>query len=181
MLWCFGDSFTYGVKCHVGDEYYHEYKPKKTWPKLLGRHLGMKVKNMGVEGVSNQEILTILCQNLKHIKKGDWVVLGDTSVMRLKTFKNKTWSQVTHPKYSDVVMNYIWEEIIPFEEQWKNWMRDIVESVFESLDGVNCRFWSHEIWDRFETIKQHTNGKIDDLHWSWKGHEEMFEYMKERI
>ena len=78
-------------------------------------------------------------------------------------------------------MNYIWEEIIPFEEQWKNWMRDTVESVFESLDGVNCRFWSHEIWDRFETIKQHTNGKIDDLHWSWKGHEEMFEYMKERI
>ena len=118
----------------MGDEYYHEYEPKKTWPKLLGSHLGMKVKNMGKEG-ANQEILTILCQNLKHIKKGDWVVLGDTSVMRLKTFKNKTWSQVTHPKYSDVVMMYICEEVLPFEMEWKRWMRDIVERYLNHWMG----------------------------------------------
>ena len=184
MLWCFGDSFTYGVKCHTEDEYYQRYESngvmelKKTWPELLSDYLGMELMNVSEPGLSNVEILTNLCINLKHINENDWVVVSDTSPIRIKTFKEKRWSEVELPEHSDVVMDYILEEIIPFEVEWKNWMRDTVENVFDSLDGVHCRFWSHEIWDKFHTITQHTDGEINDLHWSWKGHEEMFKYIK---
>jgi phage anti-repressor protein len=182
IIWTFGDSFTFGSKCHEGDEYYEMYEPMQTWPELLSDYLDMELTNVSQGGLSNLEILKNVVKNLKHINEGDFVVVSDTSPTRLMSFKDKTtWSRADYPEESGVVMDYILEEVIPFETNWKDWMEEIMMDLFESLDGIECRFWSHVVWDKFETIKQHTNGEIDDLHWSWNGHREMFEYMKERI
>ena len=83
------------------------------------------------------------------------------------------------PLYEDkVIVDYLHQEILPYEESWTNYNREIVISLFESLQGTACHYWSWKLRDKFESIKQHTKYKIEDDHWSWNGHQQFYEFMK---
>ena len=180
-LWTFGDSFTYGYMCEPGYEYFDMFPPKKIWPELLSDYMGFELKNISEPGLSNHEITKNLITNLKDIKKGDMVIVSDSSPFRLLSFKKEDlkWDNVFMPLYEDkVIVDYLHQEILPYEESWTNYNREIVISLFESLQGTACHYWSWKLRDKFESIRQHTKDKIEDDHWSWNGHQQFYEFIK---
>ena len=118
---------------------------------------------------------------LKDIKKGDMVIVSDSSPFRLLSFKREDlkWDNVFMPLYEDkVIVDYLHQEILPYEESWTNYNREIVISLFESLQGTACHYWSWKLRDKFESIRHHTKNKVKDDHWSWNGHQQFYEFMK---
>ena len=180
-LWSFGDSFTYGYMCKPGSEYFDMFPPKKIWPELLSDYMGFELKNISEPGLSNHDITKNLITNLKDIKKGDMVIVSDSSPFRLLSFKREDlkWDNVFMPLYEDkVIVDYLHQEILPYEESWTNYNREIVISLFESLQGTACHYWSWKLRDKFESIRHHTKNKVKDDHWSWNGHQQFYEFMK---
>ena len=82
---------------------------------------------------------------LNQIKKGDLVIVSDSSPFRLLSFKreNLKWNNVSMPKYEDkVIVDYLHQEILPYEESWTNYNRDIVISLFEANHILLWRYYA---------------------------------------
>ena len=45
------------------------------------------------------------------------------------------------------------------------------------LHPYDSYIWNWKLREQFETIKQETNDEIWDDHWSWKGHQQMYEWL----
>ena len=167
-LWTFGDSFTYGYMCEPGSEYFDMFPPKKIWPELLSDYMGFELKNISEPGLSNHEITKNLITNLKDIKKGDMVIVSDSSPFRLLSFKREDlkWDNVFMPLYEDKVISSLL------------YFLSVFISLFESLRGTACHYWSWKLRDKFESIRHHTKNKVKDDHWSWNGHQQFYEFMK---
>lgn len=188
--WFFGDSFTRGDNCHIGDEYY-EYSYTegcKRWSEIVSERLDMVEVNTAYGGESNMGILSILIDNLKNIKKGDCVILGDTRPVRVSSF-NENGHRINlindpHYKYtkgsSKYILDYIYHEIIPNENSYLEYYRNMFTGILDEVSnrGVTTLHWKHtDIWypdhSKYDTIYKSTNGAISDLHWSWSGHKKM--------
>lgn len=188
--WFFGDSFTRGDNCHVGDEYY-EYSYTdgcKRWSTIVSEKLSMEEKNTAYGGDSNMGILSILLDNIKDIKSGDYVILGDTRPVRVSSFNSdgNRINTINDPHYdytrgnSKYILDYIYHEILPHEDAYLDHYQKMFISILDELSnrGVITLHWKHtDFWypdhNRFNTIYKDTKGKVSDLHWSWSGHRKM--------
>ena len=98
-LWTFGDSMTAGDGCllHLGirdggDKYYNEYKELDSdiWPNILGRTIGLNVKNIGKSGASNDYILDSIIDKLAEndnvivVSHGDIIKLAIAKILGLQ-------------------------------------------------------------------------------------------------
>ena len=176
-LWVFGDSFTYGNGCLLGDPYEKKYRAsndEKIWPVIVSEKLGMNLKNKGFGLYSNDKIIDTIIENYDYISEGDLVILGKTFYSRFDIPINNhliTLSPTNLPPYEDEFLN---ELIICmnsklFEDrQMKRF--DFFKNQLEKR-GVFFLTWDVETeWYSYETIKSVTSGEIIDLHWSYKGH-----------
>lgn len=195
--WFFGDSFTRGNGCHYKHEYYKSSYTKgcERWTTIVSNKLDMSEVNTAIGGESNVGILNSLISNLSNIKKGDWVVLGDTRPIRVSSFDDNgnRVNIINDPHFdytlgnSKYVFDYIYHEIVPKETMYLEFYQSMFVNLLNELKGrgINTYYWKHtDIWfptNKFNTITEDTNGVIENLHWSWKGHTQMAEFILKQL
>lgn len=200
-LWTFGDSFTAGDGCvenlPIRDsdyKYYNEYKQlgSDIWPNILGRTMGLNVKNIGKSGASNDYILDSIIDNFDMIEPNDVVIIEKTFYQRFDVpdlNDNKFHTQYgeslylnsidlkNNPYHKDkleieTILNYgilFCDHILFKERQDKRF--DFIKTQ------LNNKVSKLLMWDvidvlggKIETIGEHTENKIKDYHFSFNGH-----------
>jgi len=191
-LWTFGDSFTFGHGCRPDGplpEYCSDYKidGDDVWPNHLGKMLDAEVKNFGKCGASNDFIIDCIIDQWDFIKENDFVIIGVTYHSRFDVpLKNKK-------SLSSIYWGF--EDLDLFEGEEKEQMETLVNFQYFFANHelykkrhlkrynflnklLNEKKVTTFIWDveyyqhttRFEKIADATNGKIEDYHFSFKGH-----------
>lgn len=206
-LWTFGDSMTFGHGCNelcVSDtkEDYLPYKKEgdNIWANHLGKLLNYKVNNFGKNGASNDYIFDSVINNFDEINEGDVVIInmtlhgrievpiGDETLNVLSTYENaikiigESKSDEEKEKIEAVInFQYYFSNHQFYKERHKNRF-GFLKNRFVNDKKIHFFFmWSLEdddgIYRSFQTIKNHTNGKIHDTHFSFKGHLDFAHYL----
>jgi hypothetical protein len=206
-LWTFGDSMTFGHGCNklCVSETKENYLPYKKegddiWTNHLGRLLNYEVKNLGRNGVSNDFIFDTVLDNFDNIKENDVVVINTTLYGRIDVPIGESLCNVLssyegvkniiNPNINENEREKI-ESVINFQYHFSNhqFYKERHRNRFEFLKNrfvtdKKIRFfymWSLEdddgIYRSFQTIKDHTNGKVNDTHFSFKGHLDFAHYI----
>ena len=206
-LWTFGDSMTFGHGCNelcVSDtkEDYLPYKKEgdNIWANHLGKLLNYKVNNFGKNGASNDYIFDSVINNFDEINEGDVVIInmtlhgrievpiGDETLNVLSTYENAI--KIIGEGKSDEEKEKI-EAVINFQYYFSNhqFYKERHKKRFQFIknrltEDKKLRFfylWSLEddddIYRSFHKIKDDTKGKIDDGHFSFKGHLDFANYL----
>lgn len=206
-LWTFGDSMTFGHGCNddcVSETKieYLEYKKDgdNIWTNHLGKLLNCKVNNFGKNGVSNDYIFDKIIDNFDNIRENDIVIINTTLYGRIDVPIGDSLCNVlsSYEGAKKIIKDHINEEekekieaVINFQYHFSNhqFYKERHKNRFEFLRNrfVNDKkisfffMWSLEdddgIYRSFQTIKDHTNGKINDTHFSFKGHLDFAHYI----
>ena len=91
MIYCFGDSFTYGDE--LADRHH-------AWPTVLGQKLESLSVNHGYSGASNSWIVKKTVQKCME-NKPDVAIVAWTSVMRYEFYQPRNKSLCVNPGYVD--------------------------------------------------------------------------------
>jgi hypothetical protein len=199
-LWAFGDSMTFGHGCninctsHIKDEYLpYKKEGDDVWSNHLGGFLKCEVKNLGKNGASNDYIFDTIIDNFDEIVEGDVVIINTTLYGRIEVPIGDQMFNVLS-SYEDVIKivrdgvtdddNEKIETVINFQHHFSNhqFYKIRHKKRFEFIKNrlikeKNIKFiylWSLEdddgVYSSFQTIKDHTKGKINDTHFSFNGH-----------
>jgi len=111
----------------------------------------------------------------------DWV--------QLDGFTNKITNLENCNKefYSDndkeVIINFIHDIVLKHQHHYESHFLKIFSNLQEYFieKNVNCLIWDWTLWADFQSIEKWTNDKIKDGHWSPKGHEDFFNFLKLNI
>ena len=200
MIHFFGDSFTYGQGCTPEHEYYQRtYNgTQKTWVELISEYIGDGYINYSRPGIGNQKILDSIIKNLKNIKPNDIVFIARTHDERLQMpygeyFRDILPSMIYEDNTNDgdyykTIQEYVKFILFPNFNGVKNRYDELFSSFTQYFNSINvkCIRWNveeHTIKDNkaiYSIISdEHTD--IDDSHWSWKGHQEFFRFIKTQI
>lgn len=204
--WFFGDSFTSGFGAENTSEYYKKFGPGNTFSTLLSSYFNMQEVNLGIPGCSNYTILSNLLANIKYFQPNDVVVVGSTSPLR-SLVPNKLKTELIDQKLFDstpytsslahgddrletILRDYCTEFYSDNIYLWSSFFTKLFLSSLEVAEklGAKTILWDYSIWSeeespgmKFENIYQHTKGVIYDLHWSFKGHYDAFEWIKKGL
>jgi hypothetical protein len=231
--WFFGDSFTSGFGLNFDNEIkdlnirnkanygklpddlwdvlpyskFNEYKENHKfliWPNLVSKHYNLIYNNYGINGASNDEILSTIISQLKNINDGDYVFIGVTRPFRIMIPINNdiinkplvssgiVWldNKITGlfnleniPKefYSDgdkeVIVNFLHDIVFKNQNNYISHFLKICDSLKEYFFKNNVIFflWGYNSWDQYETIYDWTGHNVNDKHWSPAGHEKFAE------
>jgi len=204
--WFFGDSFTRGYGAEEGSRYYREYGPGKSFSELLSLYFEAQELNFGLPGRCNNAIFKSITEHLHEIEPGDIVVISNTSPLRdlvPHNSKPKLISQkllnsdlyensigYKNKEVSDILESYcltIRADNIP---EWNRHYRGIFLNFTNYFLLIGCKaiFWDYSAWSeeeergmKFENIHMATDGKIYDLHWSYKGHQDAYEWIRDGL
>jgi hypothetical protein len=196
-IWGFGDSFTFGHGCRPDGpiaEYYNEYKKPedKIWLDWLGDYMNMRPVNIGECASSNDSIIDRIIENWYNIKEGDFVIIGITFYTRFDVPINKKLSAgyidlqieeeniLNGNKLNNLTKEQV-ETILNFRyhfannELYKNRQLKRFSFIKQLLKEKNIKYFIWDVhqfarFDSINTIKEDTNGLIDDSHFSFKGH-----------
>jgi len=205
MIHFFGDSFTYCQGCTLDHEYYQRtYNgTQKTWVELISEYIDDSYINNGISGVGNQKIFDNIVEQLHIIKENDIVIISradDTRFMAPNSaehhhqviinlllnldYKYKDWNDEAHK----AVREYFKKVIVPYLPAITNRFNDIFfcfKRYFESR-GIKVIEWNvnEHLLDENDkpkySIISDEHPDINDSHWSWKGHEEFFKFIKNK-
>lgn len=200
-LWAFGDSFTYGNGCLQRDEYYQNYPPReqdKIWAQHVADHYNATLKNYGDGGIGNAEIIDRFVSHFDYFKPGDIVIIGSSDSTRFPVINPYTGTVGSFHAYTlehggtkkgikesytrkatEAMVDYGVEIRLPFADQWLRYYERHMSFLVTAckLKKVNAFMWSKTKWEEYPTIIDFTNGKINDRHWTWDGHNSFAEYM----
>ena len=210
MIHFFGDSFTYCQGCTQDHEYYKRTYDgtQKTWVELMSEFLNDEHTNYGRPGISNQTVIDILIQNLKNISAQDTVILCRGTDSRFKVPYSYPTGK---PRFYEILIHMFFEKLYPkgdfsneYYETLANYIKNIwipnLQSVTDRYDILYNSFKEYFevnnikiiIWNLDENLLN-KNGSvvypiiaqeyddIDDSHWSWSGHAEFFNKIKNNI
>ncbi len=202
-IWFFGDSFTAGYGATPGTEYYREFGPGKTFSTLLSEYFNRLEYNFGRPGCCNNVILSSIINQLINITSDDLVVISNTSPYRdlvphnteprltsQKLFTSRYNPEsigYSNPEIDKALSEYCLKVRLPYTEVWNHHYRSQFIDLIHFLEnrGTQSIFWDYSVWSedeepgmKFENIFQATNGKVYDLHWSYKGHQDAYEWIK---
>lgn len=195
MIYFFGDSFTKGDGCNPGFEYYNlpSELPKKKWTEIVSDKLNEPTKNFGKSGAGSQWIYNKLTYYLDVFKPNDYIFVTDSIFIRqLGIVKDRvetvgpSYQFETKEREEGNTLNLIYN-IHPFESQWNAYYIKHFEKIEKYLNsrGVNTLFTHYREFmfepDKYMNIVTETSGKIDDNHFSWKGHQQFSEYITNKI
>lgn len=199
-VWFFGSCFTWGFGCRPSFEYHAKYKTEedKIWIERVSDHLNYNMVDKSIKMyATNFDILKSFILNIKNIKEGDIVIyeimkpLGllklnnkKTKVQGISTY-NLDWDKHWRDEEDKKIANeYIDLNVRGYDKAWVEYFKPQVENLAYILLDKNVKtyIWEYDVWelysdDRFENIKDATNGVIDDYHYSWNGHIQMAEYI----
>lgn len=202
-LWAFGDSFTYTFELREGHPYY-EYKPEdgKRYVDWLGEYYNAEVVNLATPGWGNMNILYDLLRYADKFSDQDIIIVGASDSGRIQSFEyhkgNESFMQASYSHYIDEqdtknsidsidpnfpqsLINYILSCKYPLINHHTRLEMLMIINVLKLCKGSKKVLWSVRQWGDYETIDQHTNGKIPDMHWSWNGHKYFSHYLRDKI
>jgi hypothetical protein len=209
-IWAFGDSFTQSLAPVDGlsdwRQKYTEYKGyvPKVFTDFLSEDHKFSCINRGHGGADNYTILDIIINHLDQIKDGDIIIIGWSSVERVRlankfgkfTTMHSNWDE-NHKKMSCNLMGI---SINTMEELLVN--RHDSSCYVSELNGIikllNHTFKNNMIihWSPFcgffpgmdvislppiETISTETENKVHDGHYSENGHKTLSKHLHEVI
>lgn len=183
---------------------------KKKYSQLLGEKYDLNVYDLSVPGTSNEMILYRIIESIPLMRKNDLVVIGKTDPTRSYMFtSDRNWLNKEDRRYGfdhryvSLIPTHL--EILKGKSGYEDNFIDELTSVFYttrfrqskiltsyyndffdntiSIIDQKCKVvsWSHNLWKHFHTIQQDTNGRLIDGHYSWKGHQQLFDYLVRRI
>ena len=206
-LWVFGDSFTFGHGCNdmcksdTSEEYkFYKKEGDDIWSNHLGNLLNCEVVNLGKNGGSNDYILNSIIENYNNILKNDYVVIGKTFPSRMDVPVNNKWeSALNYRELHDDVRLVSNDEIDDdsyisllnfqyhflgnplYKKRQDSWFLFLRDRFLYDMGVNSCIIWDVTEQLRFDTIKNDTNGKINDTHYSYKGHLQFSNYIYSKI
>ena len=190
-LWVFGDSF-----CN----HYTEKTSKMDivqWPWLVSNTMYTDVKNFGIGGNSNYCILQSILTNLPNIKPSDYIVIGTTDCTRVhevidsnevKAYSAEKKILEDNPHFAghwkprpsrEPMDSFVLDELLPHAQVYTKWWDEAFDGLKSHLkqNGYKVILFGMDMWPKFESIHDSTKGKIMDLHWSKKGHEDFSKWI----
>jgi hypothetical protein len=206
-LWTFGDSMTFGHGCNelCVSETKEEYLPYKkegddVWVNHLGKLLDYEIKNLGKNGASNDYIFDTIIENFDYIGEDDVVIINMTlhgrievpignEIMNVLSSYENAIKIIGESKEEDsiekidTVLNfqYHFSNHQFYKERHRKRFRFIKNRLKEDKKIKFIYLWSLEddddIYRSFQTIKDDTKGKINDTHFSFKGHLDFAHYL----
>lgn len=209
-IWAFGDSFTQSMAPVTGlndwRSKYSEYKgySPKVFTNFLSENHGYTCINRGHGGADNQSILEIIINHLDQIKDQDIIVIGWSSVERVRlankfgkfTTIHANWGE----EYKKASSDLIGISVDTMEDLLVN--RHGNSCYVSELNGIikllNHTFKNNILihWSPFcgffpgmdvislpqiEIISKETNGKVEDGHYSENGHKVLSKHLHEVI
>lgn len=200
-LWTFGDSFTFGHGCRPDGplpEYCINYKNEgdDVWPNHLGKMLNVETKNFGICGASNDTIIDTIIDNWDSFKENDFVIIGITWHSRFDLPRDGKLETIYFDwEYPEELSFYNKEEletILNFQYYFSNSKlyktRHLKRLYF--LDKIlkekkiNTFLWDVNFYQhttRFEKIADCTNPKMNDYHFSFKGHKDFANMLYKKL
>lgn len=160
----FGDSFTQSLinenpqyKKAIGLD---PHKIEPSWTKLLSNHLNTEHINFGKGGNSPQGIIDDFISNMNKFKKGDYVFISTSPMVRTIGYDNnhkkiQTWnldairynqvSEITDldgehvqfgsptlvQKNDELILDYILTFLLPFENSWMTYFEGKIKEFIE--------------------------------------------------
>lgn len=190
-----GDSFVHGSGCLYGDPYRNlTGKRGKLFTTHLADELDVEEVNLGLHGASMEHILYQATSALSKVELGDYLVIMSTSVTRTN-FVNEEEEWYYHfpedtiwpinGQYCEDTYKYR----LDVEDNIWNYYNTVFLNIIKAAEHLGARglylnsmdwFYEdnyHKAKSYFQTIKQETNGKIEDGHFSWLGHENFSKYV----
>lgn len=184
---------TYGEHCHEGDVYFENYKEDgdEIWTKIVADHFDCNEKNMAKKGIGNIEILRIILDNKDNIKPDDIVIVGVTDGTRVQSFYRennqvipKSFNSWTYKdfefdykglddEFMESMKHYMVNCRLRFTDEHTKFDMELIKDVISLIKPKANLIWTPEMWCKFDHIATHTNNKIYDFHWSFRGHKEM--------
>lgn len=206
-VYFYGDSFTSGYRlthefldCYPQQEFRH-------WTAFLNEHItGVEEEgtNYASSGNCNEQILLKLSQTFTQLKAGDYVIIGLSDPARQITFSDKdiiplfgndkeTLSQTVKNRVKEVdgletdVAKYtlLYSTLVKgpqsafFNHYYVRVFKMFVKLLREQ--GVFAVVWDSSLWPYFETISKATDNECEELHWSYKGSWNFYEFIKNNL
>ena len=200
-LWVFGDSFSVEWGSESLYSKWKGYIPK-IYSTIISETLGLELINTSVSGITNYDILDSVCENVHRIGENDIVIIGWTSKHRFRlsnTDTNKwdywqpglwdsnqkygigTTPNISKSTIDEILVNRMDSEL--YDKEILNWI-ELLKHTFKSNTFINWS-WCNSEWHKgkyiYETIKEETNGLIDDLHFSENGQFQFSQWVFSKI
>ena len=199
MIWVFGDSFSESFNMrHTWVSEYVKYKGyvPKVYAEILSKELNLPYKNLSQGGTDNYTIFENICKNIEQIQPSDFLIIGWSDVVRFRLVnKRNKWKSIL-PHYDmdlllteNIEKNSINEILVNrtnelYQKEIDNW----IKLINKSLENVDIVHWSPPFGgqnfkclkfdEKIETIKEETNNKLNNNHYSEKGHKQLAEIFK---
>jgi hypothetical protein len=189
-------------KIHWRQEYieFKGYVPK-VYGEIIAEKLDLKLINLGLGGVDNSHILEEFCKVIDKINEDDILIFGWTNQSRFRLVnKNNQWGHFNpdgrndggffaHKKietFDFISENTIKELLInrstlPYTLEVCNWIKLINSSTKNKTihwswhtDLSKCGIIFSK---KYKTIREETNGVVDDGHWCEDSHYEFSDFL----
>lgn len=180
------------------------YTPK-VYGQIIAEKLDMNLENKGKGGCCNSYIFEEFCKVSNQIKKDDIVIFGWTNQQRFRlSDKNNNWVYFI-PNYDDdtfvvqgelknlelISKSTITETLInriysPYSIEICNW----INLINHTLKYTTTFHWSWADYDNncdiyqakgYKSIKDETNGKVNDAHWCEQSHYDFANFILNKI
>jgi len=203
--WFFGCSFTYGAGLFL-DRYKDVYTPDESdirWTQIVSEKFNLIENNLGQNSASNMYIINTISSNIDKIKEHDFVVIGLTDPTRVgfyhhnapgtvkqmsaiaydQTYPDGRFSRFMDKKEFTAVQNFGKYIQGPNEDAFSHYYRRVVNGYITLLNRINVKtfLWDYTMWPQFNTISEHTNNKVHDRHWSFKGNRDFANHVIDRL
>lgn len=174
----------------------------KIFSNILSEELNLNLVDMSNGGCSNYSILHTYIKNIDKIKSNDILIFGWTQPIRFRiaskrndfydviiavapymkefidvsidTLNDITINRSTHSIYWDELIDYIKiinkssKESSIFHWTWVEPTKEIETNIYES------KFYQLLLpFKKYKTVREETNGKVDDFHYGEVGHSEL--------
>jgi hypothetical protein len=158
--------------------------------KKVASWLDYNYVNRASGGIGNDMIVGQVVAELARMRTGDLVVIGlsDWTRLALPRVKHQMMSNILLPdnytlKEKNLILDYRQNILGPRDEEMKHFwvgMFNNLRDYLTTIKGIEVFLWDAGNFRRFETIREWTKGEFMDYHWSPKGHNQFFEYFKEK-
>lgn len=190
--------------------YWSEYTNEKAekWTSLLSKELGYVEQNLGKGGSSNDTIINNIYKNIYRFSKNDKIIISNTLETRFnipdaksKNILDFNGGHIIYhneiPEYelfhlgkdvvNDLLVRYTVDTRQMYLKSWKKHYENKFLEVGKALKklGYEVYFWPFEIWlndkTQFERIREATNEKLTDGHFSEAGHITFFKFLSSNL
>lgn len=193
-IWCFGDSFTDKYIISNNKQYtnWKGYIPK-TYHEVLSDTLNLPTNIIAEGGIDNYTIFSNVCKNI-NLLDDSIVIIGWTEIHRFRLYDDvyKKFKSVSpyfgHRRkkglpYINGISDSTIEEIFinRDNQEWKDEINDWVLLINKALPNSIVIHWTWSTDDERESITKETNGVVEDLHYSEKGHLDLANWILQQI